>query len=879
VNATDTSSQIVPLLGPHCRDDQRRVALIENAALLNLNGIDYVEFDPTTLQLAVHFLLPLAAGAYGLLKNGAAFSSIRIEGGTRIIGVTATNAAAAGSVLTVDVSAQGDFSPYWLSIGWRRAGASWSFDLPGVDRQFSVAPVDFRPNCPSDVDCAPLAQPPAPPDPGPALDYMAKDYASFRAMLLDLVAQRNPSWIERHAADVGIELLELLAYEGDAISYFQDAVANEATLDSARKRVSAKRHARLVDYHMHDGRNAWTWAQFQAGTTGAIPRGTRVVTKLSAPPAHMTALPGPMIDTVTGHVDQNGLLNDSAFRSARIFETSADLDVDPLRNGIVLHTWGSTGCCLAAGTTLAHAFAVDAAKNLAVPTGLKRGDWLVLEEVRGRETALEADADPAHRVVVQIVNDPAKAALTDPVFACDLVGSALTGYSLQPFQTGKQPLAVEQIEWRAVDALPFELCLNLDATVPLASSSAALARAADPLSLAHITVARGNTVLADHGLTIDEHFPVDAHGVPSAYDPPIAANERFELELGEGPLTMVAPPGAGASDAVASVTLTNVAGFPDNPAWNVAQDLLEAHDTDPYFVVDVNDDGRGIVRFGDGDYGRSVAGATAVDARYRVGNGAAGNVGANAFAHVLYDSTKPFPTVTAVRNPLPARDGTNAETIEEVRQFAPAAFHARQYRAVTEADYTAAALTLAGVHSAVATFHWTGSWYTVFLGVEPSDPRNVLTDQGARTTHLDPAFAAAVEDGIARFRLAGYDLDVRSGQYVALDVALHLCVNPDYFRTDVVAAVARALGPGGFFAAGTFTFGQPLYASRLYAAASAVEGVDSVEITALQRFGRDAAGELEAGVVTAGPWEILRLDNDPNRRENGVLAIAADGGK
>ena len=59
----------------------------------------------------------------------------------------------------------------------------------------------------------------------------------------------------RNVSDLGITLLELLAYEGDHLSYFQDAVANEAYLDTARQRSSAKKHARLVDYPMHDGRN------------------------------------------------------------------------------------------------------------------------------------------------------------------------------------------------------------------------------------------------------------------------------------------------------------------------------------------------------------------------------------------------------------------------------------------------------------------------------------------------------------------------------------------------------------------------------------------------------------------------------------------------
>ena len=70
-----------------------------------------------------------------------------------------------------------------------------------------------------------------------------------------------PDWRERNPADLGITLVELLAYVGDQLSYQQDAVATEAYLNSARKRVSLQRHARLVDYFVHNGTNARVWVQ------------------------------------------------------------------------------------------------------------------------------------------------------------------------------------------------------------------------------------------------------------------------------------------------------------------------------------------------------------------------------------------------------------------------------------------------------------------------------------------------------------------------------------------------------------------------------------------------------------------------------------------
>ena len=113
---------------------------------------------------------------------------------------------------------------------------------------------------------------------------MAKDYASFRQLLVDLIPQLNPGWIERNPSDLGMALLELLAFEGDNLSYFQDAVANEAYLDTARQRTSAKKHARLVDYPMHDGRNAWAFVHFEVGSDGErVPLGTKLLSRVTTP--------------------------------------------------------------------------------------------------------------------------------------------------------------------------------------------------------------------------------------------------------------------------------------------------------------------------------------------------------------------------------------------------------------------------------------------------------------------------------------------------------------------------------------------------------------------------------------------------------------------
>jgi hypothetical protein len=189
------------------------------------------------------------------------------------------------------------------------------------------------------------------------------------------------------------------------------------------------------------------------------------------------------------------------------------------------------------------------------------------------------------------------------------------------------------------------------------------------------------------------------------------------------------------------------------------------------------------------------------------------------------------------------------------------------------------------VAEAVATFRWTGSWYTVFVGVDPWDPENIITEPGGRT-RLVPAFERRVRAFLTRYKLAGYDMEILSGQYVPLEIDLMLCVAPGYFRGDVVEAVRQALsnrtnqdGTRGFFHPDYFTFGQAVYISRLYAAVEAVAGVESLVVTRFRRFGKMDNRELQSGVLPMGAWEIARLDNDPNFMENGVLHIDVGGGK
>ena len=190
-------------------------------------------------------------------------------------------------------------------------------------------------------------------------------------------------------------------------------------------------------------------------------------------------------------------------------------------------------------------------------------------------------------------------------------------------------------------------------------------------------------------------------------------------------------------------------------------------------------------------------------------------------------------------NPLPAVGGVDPEAMEQVRQFAPQAFRVQE-RAVTPADYVEVTQRRADVQRAAATLRWTGSWYTAFV-----------TADRAGGLAVDDRFESDLRGYLNRYRLAGYDLEINGPIFVPLELALLVCVKPDHFRSDVKQALLRTFsnqtlpdGRRGFFHPDNFTFGQPLYLSRIYEAALAVDGVDSVEVQKFQRWGKTPQQEL-----------------------------------
>jgi len=863
----------------HCCDKRRRDAVFADPVL---NGIDYIEVidrdlpdtDPLRQRtLLVHCLKPVAGmtDANVVLTGGERVRNIEIQwahpasplpaelgkpGEAKTAAVVSAVADPA-NVLVVRVKEPGDYSTYTLQL----VRSKIDHNPPkNFDPQLDAIAFSFKVECPSEFDCRPIHLCPPRHEDVPNINYLAKDYQSFRRLMLDRMAQIAPQWRESSVADYGVALVELLAYAGDALSYQQDAVATEAYLETARRRVSLRRHAVMIDYPMHDGCNARAWVQIEVEAPG--------FTISQTDTQFFTRCPG-FAPGINRNSDE---LREAMLLSPVVFEPLHAPGLFAAHNKISFYSWGDRSCCLPRGATSA---------TLAGHFGdLHPGDVLLFEEILGPHSGAPGDADPTRRHVVRLT----QVASTDPESPPDPMRDPLGG------------ALITEIAWAKEDALPFPLCIS--ATTDETHGS---------VYLPEVSVARGNLVLVDHGRTIaDEALgtvpaPIlfqapDCGGDPCATPSVVPIPPRFRPRPAQSPITQAATvpallgapgfpdtappfdpalPAAEAmtwsmADVVPQVTLHSMLDADTKP-WYPHRTLLNSGAAATHFVVEVDDDGGANLRFGDDAHGLRPAIGTAFTATYRVGNGTAGNVGADSIAHfVAKDHVK---DVHKVRNPLPARGGVDPETAESARRNAPEAFRVQQ-RAVTPEDYAEVTERHAGIQRAAARLRWTGSWYTVFLTVDP--------DADADAASLK----AELPDFLDRFRMAGHDLEFNDPRYTSLEVDMHVCAKPDYFRSDVKAGLMEALGSRelpdgrrGLFHPDNFTFGQSVYLSAIYAAAHAVPGVESVQITKFQRQGTDDPSFLAKGELTLGGLEIARLDNDPNFPEHGVLRLDVNGGK
>ena len=574
-----------------CQNEQRRESVRRHR---QLNGLDYLEVGADQRTLTVFFL--------GKAPVELDKSQVCIEGGRRIRDIRVEDVTVhhyerveLDDYMAVTVDRAGDFSTYTLRVVEKNEQGEWQ-PHSAFDPRYDRVDFSFKVDCPSDLDCKPVSICPPEVKEEPEINYLARDYASFRQLILDRLALVMPDWKERHVPDIGIALVEVLAYVGDHLSYYQDAVATEAYLDTARRRISVRRHARLVDYPMHEGCNARAWVCIETDSDLPLnPEDTYFITGFNE------------TLQVAGRVLSEDNLRQIPSSLYEIFEPMSHQEIQLYRDHSKIHfySWGDKECCLPRGTTRATLIGElvkdaeqekppckpDKAPGPDVdPSGqsasqqemgrddfvpklhLEPGDVLVFEEVIGPETGHSGDADPKRRHAVRLIQ----------------VEAGIDPLNGQP---------VVEIVWAAEDALPFPLCLSSLGPPPECEI------------IEDVSIACGNVILVDHGQTRDE----DLGSVP--------VGESIECCKGEGALadTIVIPgyyrphlqympmtfsqplaPHTPASktlkqdvrQALPQIGLNGIPAQAGDSEWVPRPGLLASGRDDQHFVAEMDNDGR-----------------------------------------------------------------------------------------------------------------------------------------------------------------------------------------------------------------------------------------------------------------------------------------------
>ena len=307
----------------------------------------------------------------------------------------------APQVLQVTIAPVGDYSRYTLTIlqpGFDPVFSQIRVSLPpGMLQQQLLAAVQYQ---------APRSQ--------PAIDYLAKDYDSFRHTIISAMMQRVPAWQPTSEAAFDVVLLDLFSAAADELSNYQDRVMQEAYWATAQKRISLRRHARLMDYFIHEGNQAST------------------VLALNFPGTASYTVPA-LQKAWTG-------LDPTLCRQPSGLSPQTPTFVSGLFSSIPLYTWSDAIPSLAAGATQADlafsSFAdATAAVNLITTGQISR---LLVEEWLNPATGLARGSQSAEAPDSEL--SPARSLLTDPLTADPVV----------------------RVTWRQQDALTVQLLLRGD---------------------------------------------------------------------------------------------------------------------------------------------------------------------------------------------------------------------------------------------------------------------------------------------------------------------------------------------------------------------------------------------------------------------------------
>ena len=314
------------------------------------------------------------------------------------------------------------------------------------------------------------------------------------------------------------------------------------------------------------------------------------------------------------------------------------------------------------------------------------------------------------------------------------------------------------------------------------------------------TSVHGNVTRASHGETRRE--------ILGGGD----TSQRFQsFELRQKPLTYVSAPVPSGGESTLELRV-------DTVRWYEAPDLLQLGPGDRKFILHRADDSTTSVRFGDGVHGaRLPTGSDNVQATYRIGIGAAGNLGEK---RITLLAAPPL-GVRSVSNPLPAFGGQDPEARDAARRNAPTTVLTLD-RIVSLQDFEDFARSFAGIDKARAAWLWDGEARRVHV---------TAASAGGQPLPKDAELYQNLVTAMNRARDPFQHLQIDSYEQVFFRVSAKVKVNPDYLPDAVLQAVEERLRETFSFDARDF--GQAVALSEILAVMQGVEGVTAVNVKKL----------------------------------------------
>ncbi len=277
--------------------------------------------------------------------------------------------------------------------------------------------------------------------------------------------------------------------------------------------------------------------------------------------------------------------------------------------------------------------------------------------------------------------------------------------------------------------------------------------------------------------------------------------------------------------------------------WTL-QESLAFSQRENDFMIEIDEQDRATVIFGDDIYGAIPAKSAEIRAFYRVGGGRHGNVPKESIQTIVNAPQLALQGVT-LTNKGPATGGADRESIDHAVMHAPGVFRSLK-RAVTAEDYEALALNYKGVGKVRAE---ATNWNTITLYVAPEGGGHV-------SDVLRANLIAYFEDK----RPVSTIIEIEDVQYVNIYVTAVVGISRYYSAEDIKEKVQQAVGR--LLAFENVDFKQVLYLSKFYEAIEAIDGVEYVNITEFRDERQKEEPIERTGKIELGSDEIPKIPDD-----------------